>query len=263
VSTSTALTWSSTGAATYDVKFGTVNPPTTTVSSGQSAASYSPPGLAYATTYYWQIVATNTAGSATGPVWSLTTAAAPNIVIYASDIPAAGLHGTWTVASDATAASGTKLITPDAGWASTSTPLATPADYIEVTFNAPANTPYAIWLRLQALNNSKYNDSIWVQFSDALANGSAVYALNSTSALDVNLATDASATSLNGWGWQNGAYWLSQPTTVSFASSGTHTIRIQVREDGVQVDQIVLSPTTYLSVAPGSVTRDSTIVPKP
>ena len=90
-----------------------------------------------------------------------------------------------------------------------------------------------------------------------------MYPLSSTSALDVNLATDATATSLNGWGWQNGAYWLSQATTVSFAASGTHTMRIQVREDGVQLDQIVLSPTTYLSVAPGSATHDSTIVPKP
>src|SRR5207248_11003748 len=103
---------------TYDVKFGTVNPPTTTVSSGQSAASYAPAGLANSTTYYWQIVATNTAGSTTGPVWSFTTAAAPNIVIYASDGTAAAIHVTWTVVSDATAAGGTKFTTPDAGWAS-------------------------------------------------------------------------------------------------------------------------------------------------
>jgi hypothetical protein len=102
-----------------------------------------------------------------------------------------------------------------------------------------------------------------VQFSDAVASGAPIYPVDSTSALDVNLATDANATSLNGWGWQNGAYWLSQATTVSFATSGTHTMRIQVREDGVQLDQIVLSPSQFLSVAPGPVTNDSTIVPKP
>jgi hypothetical protein len=113
------------------------------------------------------------------------------------------------------------------------------------------------------LNNSKYNDSVWVQFSDAQVGGVSVYPLNSTSALNVNLATDSTASGLNGWGWQNAAYWLSQTTTMTFASSGTHTMRIQVREDGVQMDQIVLSPTTYLSVAPGAVSRDSTIVPKP
>ena len=79
----------------------------------------------------------------------------------------------------------------------------------------------------------------------------------------MNLATDGTGSSLNGWGWDHGAYWLTQPATLTFASSGVHTMRIQVREDGVQLDQIVLSPTTYLSAAPGPPTADSTIVPKP
>jgi hypothetical protein len=101
-----------------------------------------------------------------------------------------------------------------------------------------------------------------VQFSDATVNGSPVYPINSTNGLLVNLATDASGSSLNGWGWWNGAYWLSQATTLTFASSGTHTMRIQIREDGVLLDQIVLSPTTYLSAAPGPRANDSTVVPK-
>ena len=45
--------------------------------------------------------------------------------------------------------------------------------------------------------------------------------------------------------------------------SGTQTLRIQVREDGVQLDQIVLSPGKYLNAAPGGVSNDSTIVSKP
>jgi len=44
---------------------------------------------------------------------------------------------------------------------------------------------------------------------------------------------------------------------------GSHTVRIQVREDGVQFDQIVLSPTTYLNTAPGPASNDATIVAKP
>ena len=39
-------------------------------------------------------------------------------------------------------------------------------------------------------------------------------------------------------------------------------MRIQVREDGVQFDQIVLSPNQYLGSAPGPVGGDNTIVPK-
>ena len=78
----------------------------------------------------------------------------------------------------------------------------------------------------------------------------------------VNLATDSTASSLDRWGWQNTAYWLSQATTVSFANSGTHTLRIQVREDGVQLDQIVLSPNRFKTSPPGTITNDATIVAK-
>lgn len=41
------------------------------------------------------------------------------------------------------------------------------------------------------------------------------------------------------------------------------TLRIQVREDGVKLDQIVLSPQTYLKSAPGGPTNDTTVVAKP
>ncbi len=188
---------------------------------------------------------------------------ATNVVIYANDIPAAGRHGTWATASDSGSPSSVKLVSPNAAAPTVDTPLASPTNYVDVTFNAEAGTPYRIWLRLKALNNDKLNDAVWVQFSDSLFNGAPIYRTGTTSALLVNLATDGSASSLNNWGWQNGAYWLSQATTLTFQNSGPHTIRIQIREDGVQFDQIVLSPSTYLSSSPGSVTNDSFIVPKP
>jgi phospholipase D-like protein len=265
VVTNTTLTWSSSGATSYDVKFGTANPPPQ-VSTGQAQASYSPGTLQNSKQYFWQIVAHNATGTATGPVWSFTTGASStpaNIVIYASDVASANRHGSWTTAADTTAAAGTRLVTPDNGVANTANALASPTDYVDVTFNANAGTPYTIWLRAQALNNSKFNDSLWVQFSDAQAGGSAVYGLNTTTGLLVNLATDSTGASLQGWGWTNGAYWLSQPATLTFAGSGSHTLRIQVREDGVQFDQIVLSPTTYLDTPPGPASNDATIVPKP
>lgn len=77
VSTSPTLTWTSRFATNYDVYFGTSTPPPR-VSSGQTATSYTPAApLANATTYYWQIVASNSSGATTGPVWSFTTSAAP------------------------------------------------------------------------------------------------------------------------------------------------------------------------------------------
>jgi hypothetical protein len=264
--TSLTLTWSSTGATSYDVYFGN-QPSPGLVATNHATNSFGVSGLSEGHTYYWRIVARNAQGTADGPVWSFITAVAPvappEIVIYASDIPTSALNGVWTKSSDAGSPLGVRLSTPDNGFASPNSPLANPTHYVDVTFSAPANTPYRIWLRLRALNNDKFNDAVWVQFSDARVNGSPVYPLNSTSGLLVNLATDAGASSLNNWGWHNTAYWLNQATTVTFANGGTHTMRIQVREDGVMVDQIVLSPSKYLQNAPGTVTNDSTIVPKP
>jgi hypothetical protein len=195
-------------------------------------------------------------------VGSATQAAGPNdIVLYASDV--ATVQGNWSkVASDSSPGS-VKLASVDAGWSTTNVPLASPADYVEATFSAQASTDYHLWLRLRATSDSKWNDSVWVQFSDARVNGASVYPINTASGLLVNLATSADATSLSGWGWQNGAYWLAQPATVTFAASGSHTMRIQIREDGVEVDQIVLSAGPYLSSPPGPPTSDTTIVRKP
>jgi regulation of enolase protein 1 (concanavalin A-like superfamily) len=232
----------------------------TTVSMGSSVSA----GL---------VVCSHAAGSlmsATFDSVSVTAGAAPpppapgdgEVVVYAADIPDANLHGSWTRQPHASAAEGVKLASADAGFASTGNPLAAPAHYVDVPFTAVANTPYRLWLRLRALNNNKYNDAVWVQFSDARANGGAVYPIGTTSGLLVNLATSSDASSLGGWGWQNGAYWLSQATTFTFPTTGSRTLRIQVREDGVQFDQVVLSSAQYLSAPPGPVTNDATIVPK-
>jgi len=69
--------------------------------------------------------------------------------------------------------------------------------------------------------------------------------------------------------WQIVAMNATGNTTAlrSFTPAATaiivNTMRIHVREDGVQLDQIVLNPSQYLSVAPGALTSDSTIVPRP
>jgi len=203
----------------------------------------------------------STAGDAPPPPPAPPPPGATNVVIYVSDVPAR--FGSWNVVSSPSSPSGVKLTTPDNGVAITANALAAPTHYIEVPFTAPANVPYKIWMRLRAVNNSKYNDSLWMQFSDARVGASPAYPIGSTSGLLINLATDSTGASINGWGWQNAAYWLSQPLVVTFANSGTHTIRIQVREDGIEWDQIVLSPTTYMNSAPGPVALDQTIVPKP
>ena len=72
VSTTAALTWSASGATSYDVFFGGTNPPPQ-VSLAQAAASYTVAALAGATPYFWQVVAHNAGGTTSGPIWSFTT----------------------------------------------------------------------------------------------------------------------------------------------------------------------------------------------
>jgi hypothetical protein len=265
ISTTPTLTWNAAGASSYDVQFGTANPPPT-AASNLTSPSYRPATLTAGTRYFWRVIARSGGSTSTGAVWSFTTASATptagDVVVYADDVPAGNIHGAWRKTADASAAAGTRLETPDAGLAVTSAPLAAPANYVDVSFNAAAGTPYALWVRMAATANSKYNDSLWAQFSDALSGGAPVYPLNSPSGLLLNLATDSTGSSVSGWGWQNRAYWLAQPATFTFATSGAHTLRIQVREDGAAFDQIVLSPSTFLTQSPGGPTGDTTIVPR-
>jgi hypothetical protein len=66
---------------------------------------------------------------------------------------------------------------------------------------------------------------------------------------------------LSGWGWQDNGYGAGVlGPLVSFANTGRQTIRIQTREDGLRIDQIVLSSATYLTTAPGALKNDSTIL---
>ena len=65
----------------------------------------------------------------------------------------------------------------------------------------------------------------------------------------------------SGWGWNDNEYGgTSLGVPVRFATGGTDRIRIQTREDGLSIDQIVLSAATYFSSAPGPVRNDATIV---
>lgn len=70
----TTLTWAaSTFASSYDVYFGTTNPPSL-VSSGQTNLWYNPGTLSGSTTYYWRIDPKNSVGTTTGTVWSFASA---------------------------------------------------------------------------------------------------------------------------------------------------------------------------------------------
>jgi hypothetical protein len=263
VGTTPTLGWTAANATQYDVHFGTANPPPL-AASNRPTTSYAPGTLAQSTTYFWQVIAKNTAGGTPGPVWRFTTngstTSAPEIVIYANDV--GNFFGMWTKAPDSSAAAGVILTTPDLATL-TDPPKASPTDYFDVTFDAPAGVRYRLWFRLRAKDANKNNDSVWAQFSDSVSSsGAPIYRTGTTNGLSVNMATCFDCIPA-GWGWHNKTWWMSDTGEVWFAASGTHTLRIQVRDDGVELDQIVLSPARYVDTRPGQTTNDTTIVPKP
>ena len=114
-------------------------------------------------------------------------------------------------------------------------------------------------MRGKAARNLWSNDSVYVQFSGSVdGKGLPTNRIGSTAAAPVSIEEGTGA-GLSEWGWADDSYGgLAAP--IYFASTGTQTIRVQVREDGVSLDQIVLSADRYLTVSPGASKNDSTIV---
>jgi len=167
--------------------------------------------------------------------------------------------GAWIAQADSTAAGGSFVIHPDAGAPKLSTAFASPANYVEMSFNAVAGVPYRLWLRSRAQNDYWGNDSAFVQFSgSADANGTPIWRIGTTDATVVSLE-DCNGCGEQGWGWQDNGYGTLGPL-VYFSTTGPQRIRIQTREDGMGIDQIVLSPGRYLSTPPGSQRNDVTIL---
>ena len=71
---------------------------------------------------------------------------------------------------------------------------------------------------------------------------------------------EGSGAGLSGWGW-NDANYGHTASAIFFASSGAHTLRVQQREDGIQINQIVISSVAYANKRPGLTRNDKTIVP--
>jgi hypothetical protein len=182
-----------------------------------------------------------------------------DVILYATD--STSLAGSWRLEADASAADGQRLRHPNASAPKLSAPLANPANFFELTFSADAGVGYRVWLRGRADSNSFNNDSVYLQFSDSVTgSGTAVYRIGTTSATSV-VIEECAGCGLSGWGWADNAYGGNGPL-IYFAAGGTHTVRIQTREDGVAIDQIILSAGAWLSTPPGAPKNDATIVPK-
>ena len=106
VNIETNLTWSNGGgAASYQIFFGTDNPPTNMINGENvSTSSFnSLPTLEYSTDYFWKVIAVNEYGTTEGSTWSFTTSPSADEDFETGDFSAhpwsfAG-NANWTIVS--------------------------------------------------------------------------------------------------------------------------------------------------------------------
>jgi hypothetical protein len=182
------------------------------------------------------------------------------IVLRPAELPGVMLHGAWRKVKDPTAAGGMAVADfPDIGrweWVARREPV----HFFDLEFEARAATPYRVWVRLKANRDDRESDATFVQFSDSVnRRGEPMFQINTTSALHIVL-TPSPDSRIFQWGWQDGWYMHPFRGIVYFETTGKHILRVQRKEDGVIVDQIVLSPVLYLKRPPGFPVNDQTIL---
>jgi hypothetical protein len=205
-------------------------------------------------TYRFTAVATDNHGDRTTSA-AVTTTTRSDVVIRAAQ--ASRRVGEYRLDADVTAADGLALMNADRGAAKVPSAAAQPASFAEFTFVAEAGRPYHLWIRGKATRDLWSSDSMFVQFS-----GVASARIGTGAALVYSLEKHVN-TGVEGWGWQDNGYGLQAlGADIVFETTGAQTIRLQPREDGLAIDQIVLSPGTFHDSAPGAAKNDSTIVPR-
>ncbi|MGH9346589.1 MAG: putative Ig domain-containing protein [Vicinamibacterales bacterium] len=184
----------------------------------------------------------------------------PEVVLYASDVQR--MVGDFQLVDDPSAADGRRLWNPNRNVTRLTMASAAPVSYAELTFYAEAGRAYHIWMRGLAQGNKYTNDSFYAQFSGTVdAGGAAVHRIGTTSAMSLILE-DGGGAHVAGWGWQDNKYGAFG-APLYFRTTGLQTIRLQQREDGLSIDQLVISPVRYLTTSPGLLKHDTTIVAKP
>ena len=154
---------------------------------------------------------------------------------------------------------------PNANAPKLAAPLANPTHFFALDFVPDPTQQYKLWIRLKAEGNYWANDSVFVQFDGAVdAAGNSIYQVGTTSALAVNLE-ECIGCGESGWGWRDDAWGakgivsrvMLRFSNVNGARAG---IWIQTREDGVMIDQVVLSSNKYKTTRPGAPKNDAVIL---
>ena len=215
------------------------------------------PHLRSSGTFTVRLTVTDNAGATgtattTASIQAPSTTGAGDIVLTAADVTV--IRGNWARISSTSGAGGQICRAPT--MASPGTRAGRCArHYFEAPFMAAANTNYQSGCAFARRAATVRRLGLGAVHGRGVSQGAPLWRTGTTSGQLINLEACAGC-GLSGWGWQNST------GVVRFQAAGPQTIRIQPREDGVQVDQIVLSPVKYLTVAPGSEKNDGTVLPR-
>jgi hypothetical protein len=212
--------------------------------------------------YQYTVTASDGRGASATAMVTVTIAPTKEVVVYAADGWVAGTA--WSLVAEATAAGGVRAYNPNRNAAKVTAPAASPTSAVTLSFIADPSQAYKLWVRLKAEGNSFNNDSVWVQFSGASdAAGKPAYRLGTTSGLAVNLE-ECSGCGVSGWGWEDDGWGAvnANGITLKFPEGGVQRLQLQTREDGVSIDQVVLSSGKYAAKRPGLAKNDVTILPR-
>jgi hypothetical protein len=216
-----------------------------------------PPG-----TYVYRLTVRDGRGGEASDSVTVTIPPVPEIVLWAAD---AAPDGRWQAIDDPAAAGGVRVYDPNRGAPKVPAPVRSPSDVVTFRFFPDPNLTYKLWIRLKADGNSWANDSVWVQFVGATdTNGTPKYQVGTTSGLAVNLE-ECSGCGVSGWGWEDDGWGAPGVNGILLKfpqnqDNDQAAIHIQPREDGVSIDQIVLSASKYLTARPGAAKNDTTIL---
>ncbi|PYR39697.1 MAG: hypothetical protein DMF93_13250 [Acidobacteria bacterium] len=182
-----------------------------------------------------------------------------DMVLYADDAIVI-INDTHLVA-DPTAAIGRAMLMPDHGV--TASPVPYPGTGFDLKFYAIAGIPYRVWIRGRAQNNSTANDSVWLQFSDSVdANGNPIWRMLTNDAMAISLE-ECAGCGVSGWGWHDDGWGAGvRGPAVYFKSNGYHTVRIQAHEDGLAIDQVIISSRAWLTAKPGAPKNSTNVYPR-
>lgn len=173
-------------------------------------------------------------------------APAPEIVVYASELPESALSE-FDFWNDAASPGGKMVGTPNSGGDLDPPPENDP--HVTFKVRVQSGVPYRCWVHMKVgkpKGVSKAN-LFFVQFSDAVdQSNKEVFAPGSASYVAVR------GPATEGWAWTGRD--LADPKSIEpkiyFKSSGEVTVRMQAGMEGVGFDQFILSPARFLEKPP-------------